>query len=110
MKQKKKEVEFLGMLLGTIGASLSGNSLGSKRVKAKIPEKGVMRAGERTIRAGEGRLMSLNVLTNFEIQKYYQNQPKFNGVYLRNNLAKIKDVAYVINLDECKSVGTIWIA
>ena len=56
MKQKKKEVEFFGMLLGTIGASLSGNSLGSKRVKAKIPEKGVMRAGEGTIRAGEGTI------------------------------------------------------
>ena len=50
---KKQEVVFLGMLLGTIGASLLGNSLGSKRVKAKIPEKGVMRAGEGTIRAGE---------------------------------------------------------
>ena len=54
--------------------------------------------------------MSLNILTNFEIQKYYQNQPKFNGVYSRNNSAKIKDGAYVINLDECKSIGTLWIA
>ena len=53
---KKQEVVFLGMLLGTIGASLLGNSLGSKRVKAKIPEKGVMRAGEGTIRAGEGTI------------------------------------------------------
>ena len=38
-------------------------------------------------------------LTNFEIQKYYQNEPKFNGVYSRNNLPKIKDEAYVINFD-----------
>ena len=53
---KKQEVVFLGMLLGTIGASLLGNSLGSKGVKAKIPEKGVMRAGEGTIRAGEGTI------------------------------------------------------
>ena len=53
--------------------------------------------------------MSLNVLTNFEIQRYYQNQPKFN-VYSRNNWAKIKDGAYVVNLDECKSIGTLWIA
>ena len=53
---KKQEVGFLGMLLGTIGASLLGNSLGSKRVKAKIPEKGVMRAGEGIIRAGEGTI------------------------------------------------------
>ena len=49
-------------------------------------------------------------LTNFEIQKHYQNEPKFNGVYLRNNLPKIKDGAYVIILDEFKSVGTHWIA
>ena len=53
---KKQEVGFLGMLLGTIGASFLGNSLRSKRVKAKIPEKGVMRAGEGTIRAGEGTI------------------------------------------------------
>ena len=36
-------------------------------------------------------------LTNFEMQKYYQNEPKFNGVHSRNNLPKIKDGAYVIN-------------
>ena len=32
-------------------------------------------------------------LTDFEIQKYYQNESKFNGVYSRNNLPKIKDWA-----------------
>ena len=35
--------------------------------------------------------MSRHLLTNFEIQKYYQNKPKFNGVYWRNGLSKIKD-------------------
>ena len=49
-------------------------------------------------------------LTNFEIQKYYQNEPKFNGVYSRNNLPKIKDGAYIINLDEFKSIENYWIA
>ena len=50
-------------------------------------------------------------LTNFEIQKYYQNEPRFNGVYSRDNLPKkIKDGAYVINLDKYKDVGTHWIA
>ena len=49
-------------------------------------------------------------LTNFEIQKYYQNKTKFNGAYLRNDLPKIKNEAYVINLDRYKSVGTHWIA
>ena len=49
-------------------------------------------------------------LTNFEIQKYYQNEPKFNGVYSRNNLPKIKYGAYVINLDDFKAIRTQWIA
>ena len=46
-------------------------------------------------------------LTNFEIQSYYENEPRFNGVYSRKNLLKkIKDGAYVINLDECADTGT----
>ena len=45
-------------------------------------------------------------LTNFEIQKHYQNEPKFNGVYSRNNLSKMKDGTYAINLDEFKSIET----
>ena len=49
-------------------------------------------------------------LTNFEIQKYYQNEPRFNGVYSRDNLSKIKDGAYVINLDEYSDIGTHWVA
>ena len=49
-------------------------------------------------------------LTNFEIQKYYQSEPKFNGVYSRNNLPKIKDRVYSINRDEFKSIGTHWLA
>ena len=48
-------------------------------------------------------------LTNFEIQKYYQNEPRFNAVYSRDNLPKIKDGAYVINLDEYSDIGTHWI-
>ena len=49
-------------------------------------------------------------LTNFEVQKYYQNEPRFNGVYSRDNLPKIKDGAYVINLDEYPDIGTHWLA
>ena len=44
-------------------------------------------------------------LFNVEIQIYYQNKPKFSGVYSRNNLRKIKIGAYVINLDEYESIG-----
>ena len=39
-------------------------------------------------------------LTNFKIQKYYENEPKFNGAYSRNYLSKIKDGAYIIKLDQ----------
>ena len=48
--------------------------------------------------------------TNFEIQKYHQNEPEFNGVYSRNNLPKMNDGAYVANIDEYESIGTYWIA
>ena len=49
-------------------------------------------------------------LTNFEIQNYYQNLTRLNGVYSRDNLTKIKDGAYVINIDEYSDIGTHWIA
>ena len=54
-------------------------------------------------------------LTNFEIQKYYKNEPRFNGVYSRDNLpehssTEIKDGAYIINLDEYSDIGTHWVA
>ena len=46
-------------------------------------------------------------LTNFEIQKYYQNELRFNGVYYKDNLTKIKDGDYVVNLDEYSELGLI---
>ena len=58
-----------------------------------------------------GFLIPPQPLKNSEIQKYYKNEPRFNGVFSRNNLPKkIKDGAYVINLDEYADVGTHWIA
>ena len=54
--------------------------------------------------------MSLHSLTNFEIQNYYQNEPRFNSVYSKDNLPnKTKDGAYVINLDEYSDTGSHWI-
>ena len=58
-----------------------------------------------------GFLILPHPLTNFEIQKNYQNESKFHGVYSRDNLSnKIKDGAYVINLDEYSDFETYWIA
>ena len=82
---KEQKGGFLSMLLGTLGASLLGNILAGK---------GINRAGEGIARAGYGKngfWMLPHPLTNFEIQKYYQNEPRFDGVYSRDNLPKIKD-------------------
>ena len=49
-------------------------------------------------------------LTNFEIRRYYQNVPRFNGVYSRDKLQSIKDGEYIINLDEYSDIGTHWVA
>ena len=57
--------------------------------------------------------MPYHPLTNFEIYKYYQNEPKFNNlnsVYSRKELSKIKDGTNKKNLDEYESIGTHWIA
>ena len=55
--------------------------------------------------------MTPHPLTNFEIQAYCQNEPRFNGVYSRHNLPdKIKDGAYIVNLDEYSDIETHWIA
>ena len=98
------------MLLGTLGASLLGDLL-TKNLSGKE----TVGAGEGFLRAGEGiknkTLMPSHPLRNFEIKEYYENEPKFNGVYSRNNLPKaIKNRAYVINLDEYEGVGTYWVA
>ena len=54
--------------------------------------------------------MKPHSLTNFEIQKYHENKLKLNGVFSTENLPKkVKDGAYVINLDEHKDTGTHWI-
>ena len=58
-------------------------------------------------------------LTNFEIQKNYKNEPRFNSVFSKTSLPKsnfieyysikkIKDRAYIINLDEYANVGLLY--
>ena len=54
--------------------------------------------------------MKPHPLTNFEIPKYYENGSRFNIVFSRGNLhKKIKNGAYVINLDQYEEIGTHWI-
>ena len=114
---KEQRGGFLGMLLGTLGASLLGNLLtGGKGIMRA--DDGIVRTGDGIVRAGEGSkknnlnlLLPFHPLTNIEISEYYANEPRFNGVYSRNNLPnKFKKGAYVINLDEYENMGTHWIA
>ena len=89
------------MLLDTLGESLLDDIVAGK---------GTNRAGEGSIIIGHGSSKVIQIISN-EIQKYYQNQPRFNGVYSRDNLPDyIKDGAYVINPDEYSGIGTHWIA
>ena len=104
---KKQKGGFLSMLLGTLGASLLGSLLSGK---------GTVRAGEGIVRAGYGSaikrkaLIPTHPLTNFEIKEYFENEPRFNGVYARDNLPRtIKDGAYLITLDEYADVGAHWV-
>ena len=55
-------------------------------------------------------LLPFHPLTNIEISEYYKNEPRFNGLYSRNNLPNKIKGAYVINLDEYENTGTHWIA
>ena len=91
---KEQRGGFLSMLLGILGASLFGDVLpkglsdkgviraGKGTIKAG---KSVIRAGEGTIRAGYGAkrpslkkfYSSSTSFNKFEIQEYYQNEPRF---------------------------------
>ena len=51
-----------------------------------------------------------HLLTNFQIQKYYQKEIRFNGVYSRDNPTEIKYGPYIIDLDEYSDIGTHWVA
>ena len=102
---KEQRGGFLSMLLATLGASLLGNLLtgGKGSVASRAKGKGIVRAGKGSVasrtkgkgivRAGSGSKKKLNsllpfhLLTNIEISEYYKSEPRFNGVYSRNNLA-----------------------
>ena len=49
-------------------------------------------------------------LIHFEIQKYYKTEPRFNRVFSRDNLPKIRDGTYIKNLHEYSDIGTNWVA
>ena len=77
------------MSLGTLGASLLGNLLSAKEiVRAGSMKKKRKRNCKSWLWKRMGFLMLLHPLKNFEIKKYYQNEPRFNGVFSRDNMPK----------------------
>ena len=49
-------------------------------------------------------------LSHIEINKYINYGPGFHGAFPRQNLRRIKDGAYVINLDDQQRKGTHWVS
>ena len=99
--KKGRTLPLIPMLLGTLGASL-------------LTGRGLFRAGYRMHRAGnQGQGIKKKLLTPFHpltnLQEYFKNEKRFNGVYSRNNLPKLKNGAYVINLDHSKNTETHWV-
>ena len=62
-----------------------------------------MRAGDEIVRAGEeskkklNSLLRFHPLTNIKISEYYSNEPKFNGIYSRDNLPKVTKKRSICN-------------
>ena len=111
--KKGGALPILPMLLGTLVSSLLGNLLSGRGLFRS--DEGMCRAGKGLYRTGQGIKKALilpkpHPLTNIEIINYYKDEPRFNGVYSRDNLPKtIQNGAYVINPDEYADVGTHWI-
>ena len=101
--KKGGALPLIPMLLGTLTAS-------------SLTGRGLFRAGKGMYRAGnQGQgikkksLIPFHPLTNFEIQEYFKDEPRFNGVFSRNNLPNLKTGAYAINLDHSKNTRTHWV-
>ena len=100
---KSQRGGFLTTLLGGLATSLLVNMLFGS---------GIKRAGEGVKKAGyelKKLLMQPHPLRNLDIQDYFNKEERFNSVYSRNNLPKLKKGAYVINLDHNKNTGTHWV-
>ena len=109
---KEQNEGFLSMLLDTLGAILLADLLTGKGILRAGPgNKKGKRNCKSWYRKTMGFLMPLHPLTNFQIQKYYQSEPRFYGIFWRNNLPKkIKDRTCILNLDEYVDLGAHWIA
>ena len=75
----------------------------------KVLGKEVARAGGyNSMNHMENVLAPPHLLRNIEITKYFNYEPRPNDVYVKNDLPRIRDGVYVINLDSKQSKGTHW--
>ena len=93
---KKQEGQFLGALLVHLATSIVQPVIFS--IVKPISERGVKRTGRRYM--DKKFLFPLHPLRNIETTNYFNYEPRVNGVFSRNNLSRIKDGAYAINLDD----------
>ena len=101
---KKQEGGFLGDLLAPLAASIKQSVISS--IIKGVSGRGVRRAGRGYMK--KIFLIPHHPLNNIEITNYFNCEPRFNGVFSRNNLPRIKDGTYSINLDDRNSKGTHW--
>ena len=96
-------MSLIPILLGSLGASLlSGRGMyrsGNEGLGLFRSEQGIIKKS----------LTCFYPLTNFEMQEYFKDKSRYNDVCSRNNLPKLKNGAYVINLDGSKNTGTHWV-
>ena len=96
---EKREGGFLGALLAPSAASLVQPVISS--VVKRISRRGVRRTGREYIKFFRSAP---------SFKDYFNDQPRFNGVFSRNKLPRKKDGAYIINLDHENSKGTNWVS
>ena len=100
-ERKEQKEGFLSMLVGTLGGSLLGNLLTVKRIlrtgygrplSSALQKKKRKRNFKSWYWKRMGFLIPTHSLTNFEIQKYYKNEPRFSGVFSTNNLPRYNSI------------------
>ena len=95
IKNEAKE-QNKGLLITLIGASLLGNMLAGKVALLKMIELSKLLFVLVRIAEEQWDLVKIftspHSLTNFEIVGCYQNEPKFNGAYLKENLPNFEQI------------------
>ena len=49
-------------------------------------------------------------MSNIKITKYFNYRHRFNGIFSRDNLTRIKNETFIINIDDKQSIGAHWVS